>query len=180
MVDSVLTSSFIVGLLFIGVGMIGAIYTLFQFIGEYKALSKQVALAEKEENFNEAMISSSEEKNKSVQRTGKWTESEVLVAAYIAENYRMTNDDLLEDISNMLNRSKSALVRKINRLRAVHTCKAPFATELDRSSAVTMKMRNKGYTKSIFIDALRDLKADIYGLDELLYNSKKINNLETA
>lgn len=116
------------------------------------------------------------EGNESI-RTGKWSESEVLVAAYIAENYRMTNDNLLEDVAYMLNRSKSSLVRKINRLRAVHTGKAPYATELDKSSAVSMKMRSDEGARGLFFDSLRALKADTYGLDELLSNSKKLKGL---
>ena len=99
------------------------------------------------------------------------------MAAYIAQNYRMINKDLLKEISALLNRSESALVRKINRLRAVHTGKAPYATELDKGAAITMKELPEELGKDIFFESLRELQANTGKINRLLSNSKKVNKL---
>jgi hypothetical protein len=78
-----------------------------------------------------------------------WTQVEIRIVAFYAEYYKMSNDELIEKLSNLLGRQKSTVVRKMNRLRGIHTGKAPYSSQDDYDAAIEIRttpvneMRNK-------------------------------------
>jgi hypothetical protein len=97
-----------------------------------------------------------------------WTKDEILIVAYYAEHYKMTNDALLKLLAETLNRSKSSVVRKMNRLRAVHTGKAKYASHTDAECATLMRVLNEFDGRIIRTEAIKSFSSSI--------DSNEVNN----
>lgn len=105
----------------------------------------------------------------------RWTEEETLIASYVATYYKTTNSDLLENIAKLIGRDKSALVRKISRLRAVLTDKAPYASRLDIDTIIKVSTMREEEARLTFLNCLTRFNFDKTRVDHLLNTSLKIN-----
>ena len=104
----------------------------------------------------------------------KWTPEELLVASFIAVNYKMTNTELIEEVALLLQRPKSAFIRKLNRLRACVKETAKFASDDDDTYACYMDRLTEMDGRITFFDALVCMDASILELEELLNSSVRL------
>ena len=97
--------------------------------------------------------------------------------AYYAEYYKMNNQELLNLLAETLNRSKSSVVRKMNRLRAVHTGKAKYASDVDIECATLMRSLDEYHGRLVRSESLRSLliPMDKFTVDE--FKSNRISRL---
>ena len=92
----------------------------------------------------------------------RWDLTDIQIATYIAINYKASipTSHLIKQLAILMKRPESGLIRKINRIRAIRTGKAPNASVLDKQVFFRISELSAGLQKNTFIDSLISVGTD--------------------